>query len=85
VFVPQSESVLQLAVHQRSLLHSPAPPSAALQLPHGDELLDEHGSPTRPPVPAQMLFDPGVEVMDWHVVPLSERQSMLFEQPGKQM
>jgi hypothetical protein len=85
VFVPQSESVLHVAVHHRSLLQSPAPPSAAVQLPHCDELLDEQGSPTRPFVPAQMLFDPGVDVIGWHVVPLSERQSMLVEQPGKQM
>src|SRR5581483_4925969 len=85
VFVPQSESVLQVCVHHRSLLQSPAPPSASVQAVHPDELLDEHGSPTRPSVPAQMLFDPGVEVIAWHVVPPSERQSMLVEQPGKQM
>jgi hypothetical protein len=32
-----------------------------------------------------MLFDPGLEVIGWHVVPLSEMQSTLVEQPGKQM
>lgn len=85
VFVPQSESVVQVAVHQRSLLQLPTPPSAAVQFPHCEVVLDEQGSPMAPWVPAQMLFDPGDEVIGWHVVPLSERQSTLFVQPGKQM
>jgi hypothetical protein len=46
VFVPQSESVLHDDEHQRSLLQSPTPPSGAEQLLQGDDVLDEHGSPT---------------------------------------
>jgi hypothetical protein len=56
-------SVVQLAVHQRSLLQSPVPPSGAVQALQGDVVLDEQGSPTWPLVPAQMLFDPALEVI----------------------